>query len=268
MNRTKPSYPGVKAVGLENDSFENVANKIITSVGDRIAPSFWFIDPFGFTGMSFDIVRRLMALRRSEVFVTLMLRDIGRFLSHGDLEEAFDRLFGTSEWRRIVSSNKTAQAKEQELRDLYVAQLRALGSKVTLFRVSMDEKLQTLYYMVHATNNPKGRRLMKDVMHGQGANGVFAYLGPQDKIARLQGTLIPSDPIPTLKTELPAKFAARTLSFEDLRNECCDDDELRDPEYRAALKELRDDGKIQVRPVTSRTPRGLGGDDQITFPPV
>ena len=107
-----------------------------------------------------------------------------------------------------------------------------------------------MYCMVHATFQPKGRRLMKDVMHRQGANGNCAYLGPQDQIARLQGTLIPIDPIPMLKTELPAKFAHRTLSFDDLRDQCCDDDELRDPEYRAALKVLRDEEKIVVTPVT------------------
>ena len=177
LHRTQPQYPLVKVLGPSNDSFENVANQVIETTGGRLIPSFWFIDPFGFTGMSFETVKLLMSLRRSEVFITLMLRDIGRFLSHPDLETTFDRLFGTQEWRIIVHSNKTGEAKERELRDLYVAQLRRIGCKVTVFRVSMDERLQTLYCMVHATKHPKGRWLMKDVMHRQGSNGIFAVLG-------------------------------------------------------------------------------------------
>lgn len=268
LDQIKPQYPGVTVMGPKNDSFEEVVSDVIEKTQGRVIPSFWFIDPFGFTGMAFDTVRQIMSLKRSEVFVTLMLRDIGRFLSHPDLESTFDRLYGTRQWREIVDSDKTGEAKERELRDLYVSQLRAIGCMVTFFRVCMDDKLQTLYYMVHATNHPKGRRLMKDVMHRQAANGMFAYLGPQESTARMQRSLLLDDPIPILKAGLPTKFAGRTIGFEALRNECCDDDELRDAEYRNALKELRDEGKIVFRAVTSRTPRGLQGEDQITFPSI
>ena len=268
LGNVKSLYPDVGIAKIENEAFEKVASRIINDVGDKIAPSFWFIDPFGFTGLPFSVIEGLMSLSRSEVFITLMLRDIGRFLSHSNLEAAFDSLFGTPQWRGIVYTGKTGDAKEKELRDLYVAQLRSLGCKVTLFRVSMDQKLQTIYYMIHATKHPKGRRLMKDVMYGQGVDGVFAYLGPQDQSARMQSTLFASDPIPALRTGLLRKYSGRTISFEDLRNECCDEDELRDPDYRKALKELRDDKKIEVTPVTSTTSRGLRGNDQIAFPAI
>ena len=43
----------------------------------------------------------------------------------------------------IVNSNKSSEAKERALRDLYIAQLRGIGCKVTAFRVSMDERVQT-----------------------------------------------------------------------------------------------------------------------------
>ena len=261
-----PQHSGVKVTGPYNDSFENIAEGLIDSAGDRFAPSFWFVDPFGFTGISFETVRRIMSLERSEVFVTLMLRDIGRFLGHADLEQAFDRLFGTREWLAIVESEAAGEEKEQALRDLYIAQLRSLGCKVTAFRVSMDEKAQTLYYMVHATRHCRGRWLMKDVMKRQGANGVFAYLGPGDLIARMQGSLFPVDTVRELMPEVMQKFRGRTVGFDSLLDECCDDNELGIPDYRRALQELRRQGKVQVRPVTSKTTRGLQGMDQITFP--
>lgn len=266
LDRTKPMHPKVDVLGPYNKPFEKVVQDLIEVTNGRVIPSFWFIDPFGFTGMSFDTLRQIMSLRRSEVFITLMLRDISRFLSHPDLEAAFDRLFGTRDWRTIVYSDKAGETKEKELLNLYVAQLRSIGCKVTFFRVCMDEKVQTLYYMVHATKHARGRLLMKDVVHGQGANGILAYLGPQDQAARLQGTLLPEDPVPELKELLPVKMGGRTITFKALRDECCDDDELRDPEYRTALKQLREEGRIRVRPVTSKTPKGLGGDDEIRFP--
>ena len=130
----------------------------------------------------------------------------------------------------------------------------------------MEDRLRTLYYMIHGTKSPKGRRLMKNVMHGQGVNGLFSYLGPQDQAAHMQGTLFQDNPVPALKSQLATRFSGRKISFEDLRDECCDDDELRDPEYRDALQELRREGMVVVTPVTSKTNRGLRGDDLITFP--
>ena len=153
LKATKAKYPAVTILGPSNEPFERVVHNVIQQTNGRVIPSFWFIDPFGFTGMSFDAVRTIMSLNRSEVFVTLMLRDIGRFLSHPDLEITFDRLFGTLTWRRILNRNISGAAKERELRDLYIDQLRAIGCKVTVFRVCMDDKLQTLYYMRSGSGN-------------------------------------------------------------------------------------------------------------------
>lgn len=266
LDQVRAQYPDVTILGPFKGEFEVVASRAIRESGGNLVPSFWFIDPFGFTGIPFETMKRIMALKRSEVFVTWMSRDIDRFLSHVDLHDALDRLFGTRRWRRIRESHISGHAKEKALRQLYEEQLRSIACKVTAFRVCMDDRLQTLYYMIHGTKHPKGRRLMKDVMHSQGANGLFSYLGPQDQAARMQGLLLQDDPIPALKDRLVARFPGRKVSFEDLRNECCDDDELRDPEYRTALRQLRDEGRIAVTPVTSKTIRGLGGNDLITFP--
>ena len=239
---------------------------MIRESGGNLVPSFWFIDPFGFTGTSFETMKRIMALKRSEVFVTWMLRDINRFLSHVDLHDALDSLFGTRRWRCIRESGISGQAKEEALRQLYDEQLRSIGCKVTAFRVCMDDRVQTLYYMMHGTKSPKGRRVMKDVMYKQGANGLFRYLGPHEQAAQMQGMLTKDDPILALKDQLLSKFSGRAVSFEDICNECCDDNNLPDREYRTALKGLRDEGRIVVTPVTSKSIRGLGGNDLITFP--
>ncbi len=266
LTKTGQLYPNVHVYGPFNDSFEQVANRLLEATSGKSVPSFWFIDPFGFTGIPFETVRQLMSLDRSEVFITLMLRDMSRFLARLGLEDTYDRLFGSQDWRRIVQSNMSGEAKERSLRDLYVSQLRKIGCKVTVFRVCMDDKLQTLYYMVHATRHPKGRWLMKDVMSRQGADGAFAYLGPQDQVRRLQGTLIPVDSIGELRTQLVEKLAGRSIEFDQLLNECCDDNELRQPDYRKSLQQLRKEGSIAVERVTSKTDRGLQGKDVITFP--
>lgn len=265
LERVHPQFPNVGVIGPYNSDFASVVDDVIEQTKGRLIPSFFFIDPFGFTGVPFRIVERIFALQRSEVFITLMLRDIGRFLSNPNLEDTFDSLFGTTDWRHIISTGATNEDKEHLLRDLYVEQLTKLGCYVTPFRVCMDEKAQTLYYMVHATKHPKGRILMKEVMARQGAGGLFAYLGPADSRTRAQLRLLAED-IPALKNLLLKEFAGRTISYDKVQEESCMDTNLVDKDYREALKGLRNDGHIQVKPVTSKTERGLRGRDLVTFP--
>ncbi|MBI4311592.1 MAG: three-Cys-motif partner protein TcmP [Chloroflexi bacterium] len=212
-----------------------------------------------------ETIRQILSVPRSEVFVNFMLRDIARFLSKGELEITFDDLFGTNEWKAIVESKLTEQDKEFQLRDLYIKQLGSLHCLCTPFRVCMDNKIQTLYYMIHATKHPRGRMLMKSVMKNQGAGGAFAYLGPEDKAVAAQMKLI-NDDIANLQQLLLRKFAGQTKSFMSVQEESCMDTDLVESDYRKAIQDLRKDEKVTVKPVTSKTERGLSGGDLIAFP--
>ncbi len=50
--------------------------------GNRLAPTFAFIDPFGWSGLPFQLVQRFVGNPRSEVFVNVMVDFIRRFLTH------------------------------------------------------------------------------------------------------------------------------------------------------------------------------------------
>ena len=112
LEALKLQYPNVGIVGPFNSDFASVVDKVIEQTDGRLIPSFFFIDPFGFTDVPFQTVKRILSLQRSEVFITWMVRDIGRFLSHPDLGTTFDLLFGIPEWRDIVASGVTNDVKE------------------------------------------------------------------------------------------------------------------------------------------------------------
>ncbi|MBM3945332.1 MAG: three-Cys-motif partner protein TcmP, partial [SAR202 cluster bacterium] len=171
-------HEGVRVFGPYGEPFEDVAKKVITKLGAGMPPSFWFVDPFGFTGISFEILSTIMSLRRSELFVNLMLRDIHRFLEHPELSSSFDRLFGSPDWRELTGPSGAREGQILELRDFYARRMRSIGCKVTVFRVASDKNSHTLYCLVHATKSCAGRWLMKDIMNSQGTQGVFEYLGP------------------------------------------------------------------------------------------
>ena len=249
-----PATPGLHINCPEPAAFEDVVEELfkLAPRGIKI-PSFWFIDPFGYSDFSFETVSRIMSLDRSEVFVNLMVSFLGRFLDRPNLEATNDRLFGSQEWRKIVESDVSGVAKEHALRDLYTNRLREIDCRVTNFRLCSDDKRQTLYYLMHATKHQKGVWLMRSIMANQGPAGMFAYLGPDDNLMRYQQSFIPiHDPL-ELKAHLLARFKGRTLTYTQVTDECSfDGNELPEPDYRKALQALEAEDAVSVERVDNR----------------
>ena len=258
-------------VEIKNDEFANVIAGIFKNMeeGHILIPSFFFIDPFGFSGIPFHIITRILSNPKTEVFFTFMVRDIARFIQLPELEETFNSLFGTDKLKGILASS---QKPEMALIDLYREQLHAVA-KVQYswpFRVCTSEKVQTLYYLLHATNNYKGHSIMKQIMFRQSALGNFAYLGPQDVTARFQMKLFNINSIEELQKLLLERFEGRTITYDKIQEEICipwySEPPYINKHYNQALKSLENEEEIGVARITSKTQRGLSGDDIITFP--
>ncbi len=255
-------------VDLRNQEFAPVVHEILQNLRGDIAPSFFFIDPFGFKGVPFDLVKKILSMKRTEVFFTFMTRDINRFLGHEDLSHRFDELFGTSDWRRLLERCDPGK-QHQTLRDFYIRRLKedAKVKHAWAFRVCTDDRCETLYYLIHATNHFRGLKIMKDIMHKQGPKGMFAYLGPEDVYYRNQLRLFEEDS-GSLKEYLVRRFSGRTVRFMDIIEESYEDTPVTEPQYRKALKELEKDEQVRVARFSSETARGLSGSDSVTFPEV
>jgi spore photoproduct lyase len=273
LEREKPNIKNWQKVEaeIENDEFANVIERIFQNMreGHILIPSFFFVDPFGFSGIPFRIITRILSNPKTEVFFTFMVRDIARFIELPELEETFNSLFGTNKWRGIIN---TSQKPEVALINLYREQLHEVA-KVKYswaFRVDTSAKVQTLYYLIHATNNFKGHSIMKGIMFNQSAQGNFAYLGPQDITARSQMKLFDINSIEELKKHLLERFRGKIITYNGIQEEICipwySEPPYINSHYNKALKELENEGKINVNRITSRTSRGLRGNDQIIFP--
>ena len=249
-----------------NDEFANVVTELVEKVGVKIAPSFFFIDPFGFGGVPFEAIKNILSLPRTEIFFTFMTRDINRFLGLPQVETHLNALYPISEWQQIYQIQNWEE-RDKALLDLYIKSLKEIaGVKYVFpFRVCMDEKYQTLYYLIYATNHFHGLKIMKDIMKSQGASGDFAWLGPKESSYRYQQKLF-DDTIPSLKEYLLKKFEGETKTFDEILEETYQDTRFVEKEYRQALKELEKERRVSVTRVTSKTTKGLSGKDKIIFP--
>ena len=256
-------FPHVREPIRKYGEFSKEISNIIKEVGARLAPSFFFIDPFGFSGgdsgVPFAVVKDILSIPRTEIFFTFMVRDINRFLERDDLKQTFNGLFGTEEWLDCMQTVN----REHCLRELYVKQLRqeAKASYTWDFRICADEKIQTTYYLVHATNKFEGLKYMKEVMHKQ-SGGLFAYLGPDEIIRKYQMKLFDDD-MPSLKNFYLERFAGHTLTHRQLLEYTYIDTPFIESDQKKAIKELNNEGKVVLEEAGPRG--GINENTKITF---
>jgi three-Cys-motif partner protein len=259
--------PGVIERGPVLATFESAAPPIINSIRQSRQSSFWSIDPFGYTGLPLSLIRRILTLARAEVFVTLMVRDMNRFLNDPPHLQAISQTLDLAgnELTTALDAVKLSENRMQALRDLYVEQLEVGATAgrrlyVTSVRVAEDGPDDTVYYLVHATSHPKGKREMKEAISEAtgGLNAVFGTKDPSVVAERVGQLGMFSDSesremrvdYRTLKDMLRADFAGRRTRYEDLLNETVAGhtyDDVTDQQIKTALEQLSTQGVKRFR---------------------
>jgi three-Cys-motif partner protein len=251
--KTQPIY-------VEND-FDRAINDILDRVD--LTPSFFFIDPFGFS-IRYATLERIMRVPKSEMFINFMFNAVNRFLSAHAVEENMTALYGTDEWRPIV--NLGGEIRERALCDLYRTQLKGLGRFVYGYPMSFEKRRRTYYYLFHVTNNSKGCTIMKSVV-AKACDGYLGYRGPNQYEPTLFDT--PALRITHAKTFLIEHFTGKTLTYGQLVEQLADSTPYLESELRASVKGLEPVSVIVNRSPTSpggRRRNGLCEQDVLSFP--
>ncbi len=146
----------------------------------RVPPMFALIDPFGWSGVPFELVHRLLSHRSCEVLVTFMYEEINRFLSLSAQVENFNGFFGTDAWEQVSSMTDPLE-RNRMLHGIYLRQLReSAGARfVRSFEMRNDRDL-TDYYLFYASNNLLGLKKMKESMWRVDQSGEFRFSDATD----------------------------------------------------------------------------------------
>jgi len=264
----------VKVRGPRCATFVDAARLIIdTHLQKRPRPSFWFLDPFGFTGVPLPIVREILRLNHSEAVITYMVRDINRFLTDKQHRAAIGEILGLdgSSLDEAILDIVSAPSREIALRELYERRLREVAGAryVWTFRVAARGQSDTIYYLMHVSRHVKAFREMKKATRALGG-WRFAFLGRGDfsHTGQLELPEFGPDDTEKLKALLLTTFAGRDVEYVQLLNEAVPDRRFYwwvDSDFRSALSALADERRIEKIPVTSKTLKGLQGFDRLRF---
>lgn len=286
VNEKLDECPDEIGADCHNTEFEEFAEQFLKDNENAADPSFIFIDPFGFSGLSFEVVKNLLNLRTSgtEVFISFVAGEMARFLESSTHASAITEILGTDRWKSEIDPAIPKEEKAEKLLQIYEEQLRdeAEADYVWPFRMSRESKDETVYYLIHATNHFDGFKLMKDIMYNAGAEDRFAYLGPNhypyvDNQESLGSFTDESEREIDVRVEnLSEKLynsleKGRNYSFMEIIGETYQETSLIEKHYRKALYLLEDQDRADIinhpeKP--SGTKSGLNDHDEVKLKDV
>jgi len=214
-----PNLPNNLKCAVESAEFAPKLESTLSDLereGAKLAPTFAFLDPFGFSGLPMTTVGHLLTYRRCEVLITFMVGFVNRFAEQQP--ETIDQLYGTTDWRCIPDLHDP-QERERQWIDLYERQLKKLDAlHVRSFRM-IGEGNRTIYYLVYATKSEKGMEVMKEAMYKVDRRGTYRFSDITDPG---QTYLIDytSEPhwLPEAAERVLSRLHGQTVSVEDVQS--------------------------------------------------
>ena len=210
----------------------------------QLAPTFAFIDPFGFKGIPFNLVERLLKQPKTETFITFMVDSINRFAEHPNdqvVQHIVDA-FGTSEVLDVACEPGN---RVKALRMFYQRQLEHTARFVRYFEMRNAED-RTIYYLFFATNHPLGHIKMKEAFWKVDPDGYFRF---SDATNPNQLVMFELDPSLTLAETLHQTYISQTVIVEQIQRFVEDQTPFLAKHMRSALKMLENNRQITVKPL-------------------
>lgn len=236
-------------IRVECGKFDETAMALLDDVegrGTHLAPSFAFIDPFGFSDTPMTVISRLLKQPRAEVLITVMLENVNRFLTHpsSQILRRFDELFGDPGWRDLMDVPNRFNA----LGDFYGQQLMKNGARfVWSFRM-IDEGNRPIYDLFFATKNIDGLKKMKRAMWSVDPGGGFRF---SDRAALVENlVLFGVEPdFTALRRQLSDRFSGETKIYSEVEEWVLTETPFHDGHIKTkCLKVLEEEERAQYLP--------------------
>ncbi|MHC4402364.1 MAG: three-Cys-motif partner protein TcmP [Planctomycetota bacterium] len=228
--------------------------------GTRFGPALAFLDQFGFSAASMELVKRILSYPQCEVFLYLDYKGMNRWISDPTKAASFTRAYGGEEWRLAV------KVPESQRRDVLLTEYKKAlrsrgGTKYVCSFTMFDRHDSPLYWLVFCTNHLRGLEEMKKAMWKVDTTGGF-HFSDSDNPAQLRLLKDTFDQT-WLAEELSVKLAGKTLTVGQVKEyvltetPCC--------LYKRALSALEcsSDPKVEVLNAPPKRRRGTFSEEHF-----
>jgi three-Cys-motif partner protein len=239
----------------------------------KLIPTFLFVDPFGYKGLSLQLVQSVLKDWGCDCVFFFNYNRISMGLGNAAVEEHMDALFGKERADKLRERFKMQQIKPHEREAFIVEEMKAAleemgGEYVLPFRFRNLEGTRTTHHLFFVSKHFRGYEIMREVMykhsHKEGTLANFEY-NPAD--ARWPSLFELVRPLGDLEDMLLADCAGMTTTLRPLFERHSKGKGYVLKNYRDVLCRMEQEGKISMNPPCPPRRRGtIGKNVTITFP--
>jgi len=245
-------------------------------------PSFTFIDPFGYTGLTLDLIEGVTKNWGCDCIFFFSYSSINRALSAQNIfTSRMAALFGAERAAKLEEQMQSIKGshgrnpidREEIIIDTLTEALQELNRAKTYVRTFRFKKgKRTSHMLIFVTKSPKGYRVMSQIMAREGhmdRKGIphFTYYDEPPSVDQL---FYPE--FDALKKDLCERYAGQRMAMNAIFEEHSLRRNYISSNYKDALNELEQEGLIAADPPASarrvvNQKRTFGDNTLVIFPP-
>jgi three-Cys-motif partner protein len=241
------------------------------------APTFTFIDPFGYASLTRDLIEGVTKNWGCECVFFFNYNRINAAISAKIFRERMAAIFGDTRAaeleKKIMTVSGKPHEREEAIVDALTEALEKLNngdSYVRPFRFKKNNR--TSHMLVFVTKDPKGYRVMNEIMAKEGfrdAKGIPFYTHHEDNVPATADLF--HREFTDLKKMLLRDYAGKTRTMLQIYEEHSLKKNYISINYKDALNELEAEKKIEADPPAADRPKRNGrptfGDNtKVTIP--
>lgn len=248
---------------------EPIGHDIIPRIERITVPTLFFADPWGYAGVSLDLIETAIRHWGSDFLFFFNYNRINMNLGCEAMNEPINEFFSTSRAERLrtlVASLRPAQREEAILKEMQSA-IKDLGARVGKFTYRSRSGARTTHHLICVSKHREGMALFKEISAKESTSfdGVVPSLEYDPSANPNQSTLFSG--LEPLEEDLLITFAGRVLSPEEIYHDHHTGKPYILRNYRQALLHLEETGAVSIDPPRASRVAGerLPPDARVTF---
>ncbi|TFI45020.1 three-Cys-motif partner protein TcmP [Rhodococcus sp. 1R11] len=240
-------YPSNLKINIINGSFDTEMAKLFELVkqqNTRLAPTFAFIDPFGYTRFPMSVLADIASTPKSELFINFMVGSVQRWITRDKQQDAIRALYG-KEVAEVVTGMEASPDRIGHLVGVYASALRDETSLPYILRFDMLNNTGNVSYsLIHASGSELGVQRMKSAMWKVDPGGTYKF---SDRTHGLPVLFAASPDTSPLRSLLLKKFSGRSgVTKKDIHRFTILETNFREVHATPFLKQFEQEGLITV----------------------
>jgi three-Cys-motif partner protein len=243
----------------------------------KMIPSFSFVDPFGYKGVSLKLLEGMLKDWGSDLVLFFSYNRINAALNNPAFEDHVEKLFGRERVERLrqMAKGMSANKREALVLEEFAEALKERGFHYVIpFTFKRPDMERTSHHLIFVTKNALAYGVMKEIMAKESSEfeqGVPSFGYAKALSEHETPLLFQFDrPIEELGEMLLGHYAGRTLTMREVFEGHHVGRRYIERNYKAALLELEKEGKIIADPPAAKRPpyRGqpsFGPKVRVTF---